>query len=122
MSSQLQYQMARARQQEIASRAIHAHHQSDARATGGGRQPVGRRLGQAIGGLGVCLAASIALTVSGAHANPPAAKQGGKHISAQQLARETRALEAKGYTPVACTVNGTLMRNYRTGRSVTIEW
>jgi hypothetical protein len=122
MPSQLHYQIARARQQEIASQAIHAHHQSDVRGTGGRRPRVGRRLGQAAAGLGVCLAASIVVTVSGAHANPPVVKHGAQHVSARQLARETRALEAKGYQPAACTVRGTLMRNYRTGQSVTIEW
>jgi hypothetical protein len=41
--------------------------------------------------------------------------------SAQQPAREIAALQAKGYTPVACTVSGTLMRNYHTGQSVIVR-
>jgi hypothetical protein len=32
-----------------------------------------------------------------------------------------RALEAKGYVPVSCTTGGTLMRDYRTGRSLTVK-
>jgi hypothetical protein len=44
------------------------------------------------------------------------------HVSAQQLAREIRAFEAKGYVPTACIMGGTLMRNYRTGQSVTVKW
>jgi len=43
-------------------------------------------------------------------------------ISAPQLARDIRALEAKGYVPTSCTVTGTLMHNYVTDQSVTINW
>jgi hypothetical protein len=69
--------------------------------------------------LAVCLAATAALTYSGAHANLRPVKNVGL-ASAQRLARETAALEAKGYVPVACTVTGTLMRDYHTGRSVIV--
>jgi hypothetical protein len=43
------------------------------------------------------------------------------HPSAQQLTREITALERKGYVPTACTVSGTLMKNYSTGQSVTVK-
>jgi hypothetical protein len=49
-------------------------------------------------------------------------KQQAGHVSAQQLAGEIRAFEAKGYVPTSCIVGGTLMRNYRTGQSVTVRW
>jgi hypothetical protein len=62
----------------------------------------------------VCVAATIAVTVSGAHANPRTVKPNGR-VSAQQFAREIRTLEAKGYVPASYTIGGTLMRNYRTG-------
>ena len=42
-------------------------------------------------------------------------------VSAQQLVRETRASRCKGFVPAACTVSGTLMRNYSTGQSVTVR-
>jgi hypothetical protein len=120
MSPQLQYEIARSRQQEIAARTIHAHHGHDMGGTESPRRTVLYRLGRAAAALGVCLAVVITLTVNGAHANPRPAKPG--HLSAKQLARDIRALEAKGYVPAACTIHGTLMRNFSTGQSLTLAW
>lgn len=53
--------------------------------------------------------------------SPRPAETSGR-VSARQIARETVALEAHGYTPVACTISGTLMRNYHTGQSVTVRY
>jgi len=121
MAPQLHYLIARARQQEIATRAIHARHCRDTRGTEKPRRPVRHRLLQAIATLGVGLAAVVAVTVSGAYANPHPTKAG-RHISAQQFAREIHALETKGYQQASCAVRGMLMRNDRTGQSLTVAW
>ena len=63
-----------------------------------------------------------AVTVSDAHSNQHPTKLHDGHVSAPQLAQKIRAFEAKGYVPTSCTVSGTLMRNYSTGQSVTVEW
>jgi hypothetical protein len=118
MSPHLNYQIARARQQEIASHAINSHHGDAMRRTGNRHRSVRHRLAQVVTALAVCGAAGTVVAVSDAHPNQRPVRQ---HISAQQMGREMRALEAKGYVPTACTVNGTLMRNYRTGQSVTVE-
>jgi uncharacterized protein (DUF2126 family) len=118
MSPYLLYESARARQQEIVSRANNSHH---THATRDRHRSVKHRLVQAVAALGVCLAAGTAVTVSEAHSNQRAMSQHG-HVSAQQLAREIRRFEAKGYVPTSCTVSGTLMRNYSTGESVTVKW
>jgi hypothetical protein len=119
MSAHLHYEIARARQQEIAARTIHAHHAPEMHGTWSRRRQSRQRFGRAIAALSGCLAVTIAVTVGGAHANPSSVKSGGR-VSAQQYAGEIRALEAKGYVPASCTIGGTLMRNYRTGRSVTV--
>ncbi|MGO9908004.1 MAG: hypothetical protein ACLP4R_15515 [Solirubrobacteraceae bacterium] len=113
MSPHLHYEIARVRQNEIAARTLHAHHTTELRATAGRRTI--SRVGQAVAAVGACLAATAAVTVSGAFANQRPVRTGG-HISASQMSRDIRALEAKGYTPYQCTPKGTLMRNSRTGR------
>jgi hypothetical protein len=70
------------------------------------------------------LSVTVAVLVSwqaGAASRTGQVKHAG-HVSAQQLAREIRAFEAKGYVPTLCIVGGTLMRNYSTGQSVTVKW
>ena len=122
MSPYPHYEIARARQQEIVSRAINSH-RSDSRGTPSNRRRgVKYRLVHLVAVLGVCGAAGTAVTVSAAQSNQRPVKQQHVHVSAQQLARETRALEGKGFVPAACTVSGTLMRNYSTGQSVTVKW
>jgi coenzyme F420-reducing hydrogenase gamma subunit len=86
------------------------------------RRRVKHRLVQVVVALGVCVAAGCAVTVSDAHSNQRPMNQQAGHVSAQQLAREIRAFEAKGYVPTLCIVGGTLMRNYSTGQSVTVKW
>jgi hypothetical protein len=122
MSPHLHYEIARAHQREIVSDALDSN-RSHARGTAGNRHGgVKYRLAQLVAVLGVCGAAGTAVTVSAAHSNQRPIKQQQVHVSAQQLAREIRAFEAKGYVPTACTVSGTLMRNYTTGQSVTVSW
>jgi hypothetical protein len=118
MSPHQHYQIARARQQEIVSYALSSHrsHAVDR------RRSVKSRLVQLVSVLGVCVAAGTAVTVSDAHSTQRPVKQAAVHVSAQQVAREIRTFEAKGYVPTACTVSGTLLRNYSTGQSVTVEW
>ena len=118
MSPHPHHEIDRARQCENAPQTINAHHGQDARAITERRRPV-RRLLQTVAALGVCLTATVALTGSGAHANPRPVKADGR-MSAQQPAREIAALEAKGYAPVACTIGGTLMRNHHTGQSMVV--
>jgi anti-sigma factor RsiW len=115
-------EIARGRQHEIAARTIHPHQPTQLRATADRtRHTVRARAGQAVAVLGVCLAVTTTATVSGACAGPGAAQASGR-VSAQQLNHEIRALEARGYVQWQCTTRGTLMRNPRTGRLVTVRW
>ena len=121
MSPHLNYQIAHARQQEIATGTIRAHHAADvhrrtARQSSGARIRLVRR----VVALGTCLAATTALTVGGAHASSRPVQASGR-ISAAQLAREIRALEANGYVQWQCTSSGTLMRNSQ-GDVVNLHW
>lgn len=122
MSPHLHYEIARACQQEITSRASDSYRRNATRRTVNRQRSVKHRLAQVAAALVVCGAAGTAVAVSDAHTNQLSAKQQTVHVSAAQLAREIRAFEAKGYVPAACTVSGTLMRNYSTGQSVTINW
>jgi hypothetical protein len=126
MSPHLQYEIARARQQEIASRAVNSHHSHAARTAANPNRAnpnrrVKHRLGQVVATLGVLVAAGTAVTVSEARSNQQPMKLHAGHVSAQQHAREIRTFEGKGYVATSCTVSGTLMRNYNTGQSVTVK-
>ena len=121
MSPHLNIKIARAHQDEIASRALDARHLRDlGDAATGQRRSVRSRVGQVAAGLGVCLVATTAMTVTGAHASPRP-KQHAAQNSAAQLARDIRAFEAKGYVPWQCTPEGTLMRDSH-GSFVTVRW
>jgi hypothetical protein len=120
MSPHLQYKIAQARQQEITARSIQAHHAGEMHRTAGPRRPLRQRLPQAVVALSVCLGVATAMTVGGAHADASSMKSGGR-VSAQQYAGEIHALEARGYVPAACTIDGTLLRNYGTGGSVIVK-
>jgi hypothetical protein len=122
MSPHLHYEIARVRQNEIAGRTLHAHHAIEPRPTAGrSRRSVTSRVGQAVVAVGLGLAATAAMTVSGAFASPRLARSA-DHVSASQLSRDIHALEAKGYTPYQCMRKGTLMRNSRTGRFELVSW
>jgi hypothetical protein len=117
MSPHQHYQIARAHQQEIVDRALNAH-----RIDAGERcRTIKYRLVRTAAVLGVCGAAGTAVAVSNAQSHQPHMTQNAAHVSAQRYAREIRAFETKGYVPTSCTVSGTLMRNYRTGKSVTVK-
>jgi hypothetical protein len=118
VSPYLHHEIARARQQEIVSDALNSHRgHAIVR-----RRSVKYRLVQLVSVLGVCVAAGTGVTASAAHSNQRLAKQHSVRVSAHQLAREMRTFQARGYVPTACTVGGTLMRNYTTGQSVTVAW
>jgi hypothetical protein len=121
MSPHQHYEIARARQQELVNRATNSH-PCHHKQTGIGRHhTVKYRLVQAVAVLGVCAAAGTAVTNGDARSTQPPMKQHATHLSAQQLTREFRAFERKGYVPTACTVSGTLLKNYSTGQSVTVS-
>jgi hypothetical protein len=122
MSPYLYYEITRARQQEITSRAMNSCRTHAPRNTVNRRRSLKHRLGQVVATLAVFVAAGTAVTVSDAHSNQHPTKLHDGHVSAPQLAQKIRAFEAKGYVPTSCTVSGTLMRNYSTGQSVTVEW
>lgn len=82
---------------------------------------VKHHFGRVVATVGVCAAAATAITVGEAHSNQRPVQQRAGHLSAQQLARKIHTLETKGYVPTSCTVNGTLLRNDSTGRSVTVK-
>lgn len=106
MSPQLQHEMAYTRQHQPAA-PTQAHR---AAMTDLLRRS---RVGRAVVGLGVCLAATAAVTVTGAQ---------GQVTQASQMNRQIHAFEAKGYAPAACTRRGTLMRDSHTGRFVTVPY
>jgi hypothetical protein len=117
MSPYPHYEIARAHEQEI----VNAQRSSARRTAINRQRSVKHRLVQVVAVLGVCGAAGTAVTFSNAHSNQRPMKQRAPHVSAQQLVREISAFETKGYVPTACTVSGTLMRNYSTGQSVTVK-
>lgn len=123
MSSHLHHEIARARQDELASRMVHAHHRDEAPPLTPATPPrtVRRRLRRTVAALSVCLAAATAVTVTGADANPHPAKSA-SHVAAKRFASETRALRAKGYVPESCTVAGMLMRSYHTRQIALVKW
>ena len=123
MSSHLHHEIARARQDELADRMVHAHHRDDAATPNPSspRRAVRRRLRRTAAALSVCFAAATAVTVTGADANPHPAKSA-SHVAAKRFASETTALRAKGYVPESCTVAGMLMRNYHTRRVALVKW
>jgi hypothetical protein len=112
------HQIARANQQEIVGRALNSHrgHAVDR------RRSIKYRLVQIISVLSVCVAAATAVNVSDAHSTPRPVQQHAVHVSARQLMREIRTFQSQGYVPTACTVSGTLMRNYTTDQSVTVAF
>ena len=120
MSPYAQYEIARARQQEIVSSATNSHRSDDRRMRIKRHRPFKYRLFQVVAVLTVSGVAGTAVTVSDAHSSHRPMKEHAGHLSAHLLMREISALERKGYVPTACTVSGTLMRNYTTGQSVTI--
>jgi hypothetical protein len=122
MSPHLHYQIARARQQEIASRASDSYRSHATRRTVNRQRGVKHRLAQVAAALVVCATAGTAVAFSDAHPHQRPIKQQTVHVSPKQLANEIRTFEAKGYVPTSCTVSGTLMRNYSTGQSVTVNW
>jgi hypothetical protein len=122
MSSHLHAEVIRTRQNEIAARAAQVRDVHEARATAvrSGRSMQGR-LGKFAAVAGVCIAASTAVTMNVASATPRPARASG-HVTAKQLALQTRALERRGFVPTSCTIRGTLFRNYATGQSMTLDW
>ena len=111
MSRQLHSETAYTRQHETVA-PILAH---GIATTDPVRRSARPRVRQAVAAIGVCLATATAVTVTGAQAS--------SHVTqASQMNREIRAFEAKGYAPVACTRQGTLMRESHTGRLVTVRW
>ncbi len=121
MSPYLHYEIARSRQHEMARRAINCHRSHTMRTAVNWQRSVKHRLVQVAAALGVLVVAGTAVTVSDAHSIQSPTKQHAVHLSAQQLVREIRAFEHKGYVPTACTVSGTLMRNYSTGQTVIVK-
>jgi hypothetical protein len=121
MSPQLNYQIARARQNEIAAHTAHAHHRPDAESTTKPRRPITQRIARILVPVGVSLAATAGVMVNVAQGSPQPASSA-SHVSAQQVAREIGALEAKGYVQTSCVVGGTLMRSSRTGQTRLVRW
>jgi hypothetical protein len=122
MSPYLHYEIARARQDEIALRAINAHRHGDTPTTASRGRTIERRVYQAAAVIGVCIAAAMPVAATAAHPSHNATKpQHGGQVAAQQLARKIHAWELKGFVPTSCTAEGTRMRNYSTGQSVTVN-
>lgn len=105
---------------DIAARPTGAHNIEDVKVTAPRRHPRIRRL-VGICVSGVCIAATTAMAIGAASANPRSEKHG-SHASAQQLQREMRSLRGEGFVATSCTVGGTLMTNYSTNQSVLVKW
>jgi hypothetical protein len=120
MYSHLYTPMIRTEQEQIATGAIDRHVQ-DVSTVAASRRGSVRRAGKAIAVFGVCVAAITSVAVSDASAGQSRA-QHRIHVSAQQLQRETSALESVGFVPTSCEVGGTLMTNDRTNQSLLLPW
>jgi hypothetical protein len=120
MYPQLYTQMIRTEQEQLADGAVDRHVQ-DVRAVAASSRGGIRRAGNAIAVFGVCVAA-----ITGAAVSDASARQSGEqqriHVSAQELQRETSALEAVGFVPTSCEVGGTRMTNDRTNQSLLLPW
>lgn len=122
MSSHPDAEMIHARQLASAARAPQTRGIAGPRAVvGRTRSGVWSRVGRTVAAVGVCLGATAAVAINAANAHPRPGKAL-RHITAQQLAREISALESEGYVPSSCTVDGTRLRDFRTGEYVTISW
>jgi hypothetical protein len=120
MSPYLQYEIVRAHQDAL--HAINAHRHGDTPTTASRGRTIERRVYQAAAVIGVCIAAAMPVAASTAHPSHKATKpQHGGQVAAQQLARKIHAWELKGFVPTLCTAQGTRMRNYSTGQSVTVN-
>jgi hypothetical protein len=122
MSPNLHYEIARAYQQEMVNRATDSHRIHTTPRAVNRQRSIKQRLVPVIAAVGICTAAGTAVTVNDAHADQPSRQQHTSHVSSQQLKQEIRTYEAKGFVATSCTIGGTLMRNYRTGQSVTVKW
>ncbi|MGO9906196.1 MAG: hypothetical protein ACLPY3_10820 [Solirubrobacteraceae bacterium] len=121
MYTQLPAEMIHTRQEEIPARTIDPHEVQDVRADAPRSGRIPRRAGRAIAAVAVCVAATTVVAISDASANPQSAEHS-SHVSASQLEREMRALQARGFVASSCEVGGTLMTNYRTNQSVLLSW
>ena len=104
---------------DIPARPAPAHNVEDSQVTIARHHPRIGRLA-AIAASGLCVVATIVMTIGGASANPRPERRG-SHISALQVQREMRALRAEGFVATSCTVGGTLMTNYATNQSVLVK-
>lgn len=111
----LHHEMTKVRQDEITRQLANAHPEAgtDVREIARPRLKVNRRIAQAVATLGVCLAATTAVTVS-AHAAARADRGNGS------LATIT-ALEHDGFVQTSCLVTGMRMHDYKTGQTVTVR-
>ncbi|HYB25442.1 MAG TPA: hypothetical protein VEF89_02390 [Solirubrobacteraceae bacterium] len=122
MYSQLNAQMIRTRQEEIAARTIHPQDVVNVRADAtSDRGPIRRRAWKGIAAFGVCVAATSVVAISDVSAHPRAAKQGNR-VSTRQFQREMDALKATGFVASSCRVGGMVMTNYSTHQSVLLSW
>jgi hypothetical protein len=120
MSPHTHYELARTRQLEIAASVRLPHRAARFHEPSGRTPSCGHaRIRRAIATVAAAFAAA-AVAVSVAPASQTPAREVG-HLSPAQYTREIRALEARGYVQSSCTVNGTQLRNPRTGRSVTVR-
>ncbi len=81
-----------------------------------------RHAGNTIAVLGVCVATISGVAVSDASAKSSGSHKQGIRVSASQLQRESKALEAVGFVATSCEVGGTRMTNYQTHQSLLLPW
>jgi len=122
MYSQLNAQMIRARQEEIAARTIHPQDIPDVRAGATSRSARSRRrAGKAIAAFGVCVAATTVVAIGEASAHPRAAEQRSR-VSPRQFQTEMKERRVAGFVATSCEVGGMRMTNYSTNQSVLLRW
>ena len=142
MTSTLHAEIINCRQQEVATRAIHAGDDSQASApVRRGHGAIRRRVVGALAALaaaGLCIAVATATPVS-AHTSQPlfrvghaattgaqtrqyAVASGATAVDPARFAAGVRRLERNGYVQWLCTKTGMLMHNAQTGRFATVRW
>lgn len=139
MSSNLHTEIIRSRQQEAATREMHARHAHEAIVMArGGRIAIRRRFVGALAAVGMCIAAATTTAVS-AHASqqpsrvghtttisglsrPHAVTSRASDAAAARFAADVGKLERKGYVEWLCTRTGMLMHDADTGRVATVRW
>ena len=122
MSSHLRAEMIRVHQDEIAARTVDSPHAHDVlKNVDRPRRTDVSRIGQTIAALGISLAVTATIAITGAHAKQGGGNAGAR-MSAAQLEQKFRKLQTEGWVQSSCTRGGSRLHNIRTGEYMTVSW